>query len=73
VQQPRRQLSSHKLLVCADYVNLLGDNINIMKKNTEALAGVSKEGGLEVDATKTKYRLISRHQTIRQNHFIKGS
>jgi len=29
--------ATHKLLVYADSVNVLGKNINILKKNTEAL------------------------------------
>jgi hypothetical protein len=39
-------------------VNLLGDNINAIKKSTDA----SKEVGLEVNAEKNKYMLLSRHQ-----------
>jgi hypothetical protein len=30
-----------------------------------------KEDGLEVNAEKTKYMLLSRHQSARQNHDIK--
>jgi hypothetical protein len=38
---------THKLLVCADVVNLLCDNIDTIKKNTETLTDASKEVGLE--------------------------
>jgi hypothetical protein len=33
---------AHQLLVYADDINLLGDNTNTMKKNTEALMLVSR-------------------------------
>jgi hypothetical protein len=41
---------THPLLAYADDVNLLGDNIDIIKKNTETLIAVSKEVGLEINA-----------------------
>jgi hypothetical protein len=61
---------THQLLVYADVLNLLGDNINTMKENTEALIDASKEVGLEVNAEKTKYMLLSRRQNAGQNHDI---
>jgi hypothetical protein len=39
---------THQLLVYADDVNLLGDNIDTIKKDRETLIGASKEVGLEV-------------------------
>jgi hypothetical protein len=45
----------HQLLVCADDVSLLLDNINTIKKKTDSLIDASKEVGLEVNTEKTKY------------------
>jgi biotin operon repressor len=59
------------LLVYADDVNILGDNVGTIKKNTETLIDTIKEVGLEVNAEKTKYTLLSRHQNAVQNHHIK--
>jgi hypothetical protein len=61
---------AQQLLVYVDDVNLLGDNIDTVKKITEALSDASKEGGLEVTAEKTMYMLLSRHQNATQNHHI---
>jgi hypothetical protein len=41
------------LLVYTDDVNLLGDDVNTIKKNTESLTDASKEVGLEVNTEKT--------------------
>jgi hypothetical protein len=45
-------IRSHHLLVYAD-VNLLGDNIDTVNKNTESLIDASKEDGLEISIQKT--------------------
>jgi hypothetical protein len=62
---------THQLLVYADDVNLLEDNIDSIKKNTGTLIDHSMEVGLEVNAEKTKCMLISHHQNAVQNHNIK--
>jgi hypothetical protein len=58
---------THQLLVFADDVNILGDNIHTINKNIET----SNEADLEVNTEKTKYMLLSRHQNPGQNHNIK--
>jgi hypothetical protein len=51
-----------KLSVYADDVNVLGRIVRSMEKNTEALVVASKEVGLEVNADKTKYVVMSQDQ-----------
>jgi hypothetical protein len=45
---------THQLLAYADDGNLLGDNIDNTKKNTESLIDTSKEFGLEINLEKTQ-------------------
>ena len=49
----------HQLLVYADHVNILGGSVHTVKENVEALIVVGKEIGLEVNAGKTKYMVLS--------------
>jgi hypothetical protein len=63
---------THQLLVYADDITLLGENINIIKKNAEAvLDDASKEIGLEVNSEKTKYMFMSHHQIAGQSNYIR--
>jgi hypothetical protein len=62
---------THQLLDHVDDVNLLEDSIDTINKNTESLIDASKEVGLEVNAEKTKYMLVSRDQNAGQNQAIR--
>jgi hypothetical protein len=57
---------THQLLAYADDVNLLGDNIDTIEKNTETLIDASKEVGLGINVEKIKYNvccyLVNRMQ-----------
>jgi hypothetical protein len=62
---------THQLLSYADDVNRQGDNIDIIKKNTDTLTDASREIGLEINVEKTKYMLLSRPQNVGQNRDVK--
>jgi hypothetical protein len=50
---------THQLLVYADDVNMLDGSIHTIRKNTEALLIAGKEIGLDVNAEKAKYMVLS--------------
>jgi hypothetical protein len=61
---------THQLLIYADDVNLLGDSVNTIKENSETFLEASRDIGLEINAEKTKYMIMSRHQNSGQNQNI---
>jgi hypothetical protein len=63
---------THQLLVYADDVNILRGSVqNCIKKNTDTFMVYSKEIGLEVNADKTQYMVMSRDQNAGRSHSLK--
>jgi hypothetical protein len=58
---------AHQLLVYADDINILGGSIHTIRKNTEALVIDINEIGLEVNAEKTQYMVMSQDHIAGQN------
>jgi hypothetical protein len=63
---------THQLLVYADDVHILGGSVRTKKKKKKQkfLVVASKETGLEVNADKTKYMVISQDHNARRSHNI---
>jgi hypothetical protein len=60
----------YRLLLYAVDVNMLGDNIDAIKKITNSLIDAGKEVGLEIRAETSKCMLLSCHQNAGQNYGI---
>jgi hypothetical protein len=63
---------TYQLLVYVDDVNMLGGSVHTstIKKNIQELLVGSKEIGLELNADKTKYMVMSRDQNTGRSHDI---
>jgi len=62
---------THQLLAYANDVNILGGSILTLKENAEALVAAIMEIGLEVNADKTKYMVMSRDQNAGRIHSLR--
>jgi len=62
---------THQLQAYTDDVNILGGSIHTLKENSEALVAATREIGLEVNADKTKYMVVSRDQNAGRIHSVR--
>jgi hypothetical protein len=62
---------THELLVYADDVNIWRGNVQTVKKKAEALVVASKGNGLEVNADKAKYMVMTRDRKAERSQSIK--
>jgi hypothetical protein len=62
---------TYQLLVNAIGVDILGGSVHTAKGNAKSLIMASKEIGLEVNADKTKYMVMSRDQNAGRSHSMK--
>jgi len=52
-------------------VNILGGSVHTVEESAEALVVATKEIGLDVNADKTKYMIMSRDQNAGRSHSMK--
>ena len=62
---------THQLLASANDVNILGGNLHPVKENAEAIVFATKETGLEINADKTKYMIMSPDQNAGRSYSMK--
>jgi hypothetical protein len=60
---------AHQFLAYADNMNLLGDNIDTINKNTETSVDASKEVGVEINIDKTKAKNAGQNWDIKIGNF----
>jgi hypothetical protein len=61
----------YQLLVYADGDILLRGSMKTIKENTKILLEATRDVGLEINAEKTKYMIMSRHPNSEQNQNIR--
>ena len=61
---------THQVLAYADDVNLIGDDIGTIERNSDVLLNACKDIGLAVNTGKTKYMEIGRHRGMIANEQI---
>jgi len=62
---------THQVPAYADDVNILGGSIHILKENIETLVAAIRETGLEVNADKPKYMIMSRDRIAGRIHSVR--
>jgi hypothetical protein len=62
---------THQLLAYTDDVNILGGSVYTVKENAVALVVATKEIGLEVNADKTKYMVMSQDRNTGWDDSVK--
>jgi hypothetical protein len=62
---------THQLLVYCDDINLLVDSINTIEENTQTLLEANRDFGLEINADKTKYMIVSCHPNSGRNQNVR--
>jgi hypothetical protein len=63
--------STLQLLVYGDNVNIVGGRVCTIEKNTEASVFTTKEIGLEVNADRNNYIVMTQDQNAGQIHTMK--
>jgi hypothetical protein len=62
---------THQLLAIADDINLLGDNIITIQGGQGNSLGASRDVGVEINAERTKYIIMSHHTNSGQKQNIR--
>ena len=61
---------THQHLACANDVNIQGGSVHSLRENAEVSVAATREIGLELNADKTKYMIMSRDQNAGRIHSV---